>query len=265
MRLLLLLVLLSVCRVCHADRDIVYSARYYTPPGSHRTSHFHIYRINPDGTGRMQLTFGTADEEYPRWSENGDQITFYAYHQAVPVVRLCKMDADGGKKQVIKILPPETDYPASPSVPGYRLENSVPDDDSASKHTLVDTITGRHLILTVPEHDDPYDVLWPMPKGKLIYAANNHNSMVGVDFLFYELNPNNGAFHYLTEGQFLAGSPDGSKFCTAPGRDTTPYEKRREPYSLQYFDEIDAQYQSVWFAPLYVRSVSGGKMRQITP
>ena len=58
----------------HADRDIVYAARYYAPPGSHRTSHFHLYRVNSDGTGRTQLTYGTNDEDQPQWSPDGDWI-----------------------------------------------------------------------------------------------------------------------------------------------------------------------------------------------
>ena len=60
----------------HTDRDIVYAARYYAPPGSHRTSHFHLYRISPDGTGRTQLTFGNNDDYGPKWSPDGRWIAF---------------------------------------------------------------------------------------------------------------------------------------------------------------------------------------------
>ena len=67
----LVLLMLGLCGTAHADRDIVYSARYYAPPGSHRTSHFHIYRINPDGTGKTQLTFGMLDDYAPKWSADG--------------------------------------------------------------------------------------------------------------------------------------------------------------------------------------------------
>ncbi len=31
----------------HANRDIVFSARFYAPPGHHILTHFHFYRINP--------------------------------------------------------------------------------------------------------------------------------------------------------------------------------------------------------------------------
>jgi len=80
-----------------ADRDIVYSARYYNPPGSSKpTSHFHLYRINPDGTGRRQLTFGRQDDTYPKWSPNGRWILFQrGLHQ------LCVISSRGGRVHVI--------------------------------------------------------------------------------------------------------------------------------------------------------------------
>jgi dipeptidyl aminopeptidase/acylaminoacyl peptidase len=73
---LFLFALLWAIAPAHAERDIVYAARYYTPPGSHRTSHFHLYRINPDGTGRTQLTYGNEDDTDPHWSPDGRRIVF---------------------------------------------------------------------------------------------------------------------------------------------------------------------------------------------
>ncbi len=58
------------------DRDIVYSARYYYPPGYKRTSHFHLYRINPNGRGRIQITSGKYDDVHPIWPPNGRKIAF---------------------------------------------------------------------------------------------------------------------------------------------------------------------------------------------
>ena len=102
-----------------------------------------------------------------------------------------------------------------------------------------------------------------------MYAANNHNSTVGRDYLFYRLTPETGALHYLTEGQFLAWSPDGSRICTAPGRDTTPYEKRRYAFAVQKGasaeERTEDEYRLVWSAPLYVRASAGGSMWALTP
>ena len=247
----LLLVLLGLCGAAHADRDIVYSARYYTPPGSHRTSHFHIYRINPDGTGRMQLTFGSADEEMPTWTPDGEHITFLENTQTPKPLLLCEMDSNGGRRRVLKTVI-DNPWPVHSVANGYRLENIEVVDKGFEQHILVNLKTGQHQ--TLGTEDDTLPQLLPMPGHGLVYADDNLNSTVGTDYLFYQLNPNAGTMHYLTEGQFLVWASDGSHFCTAPGRGTDFYTHRP-----------DGTDRTVWTAPLYVRATSGGKMRQLTP
>ena len=51
-----------------AHGEIVYGARYYLRPGSRGLSHYHVYRIDPDGRNRVQLTFGNADDVLPAWT-----------------------------------------------------------------------------------------------------------------------------------------------------------------------------------------------------
>src|SRR4051812_14737900 len=36
----------------------------------------HIYKVNADGTGQVQLTFGDRGESSPRWSPDGGSIAF---------------------------------------------------------------------------------------------------------------------------------------------------------------------------------------------
>jgi len=269
----LVLILLSICAArANADRDIVYAARYYAPPGSHQNSHFHLYRINPDGTGKTQLTFGTtgeADESDPSWSLDGKQITFIAYPPNSDVMRLCRIDADGHNQRVLRTLGEYETLPA-PATPGYRLEN--PDFTvraDISQHTLVALKTGKRTLLTVPEHSFEDDLLLPMPGGGLVYAANNRDSTTHENYLFYRLNAATGELRYLTDGQFLAWSPDGSRFCVAPCRDTAPYEKRKVPLPVDTRESAKErsgdEFRMVWVAPLFIRAASGGKMQQITP
>jgi len=264
---------LSAGIAAQADRDIVYAARYYAPPGSHRTSHFHLYRINPDGTGRTQLTFGAGDEERPHWSADGLRVRFVEDTESPWLQTLCEVNANGGRRRVLKKL---TDR-ASPEdlhedlqTPRYRLENSEASRaDAPDQHILIDLQTGRRQTLTVPEHTDLNDLLMPMLGGALVYAANNHNSTVGTDYLFYRLTPETGMLHYLTEGQFLAWSPDGLRFCTAPGQDTIPYQKRHDPFAVSKDaspeERVAGEYRLVWSAPLYIRATVGGPMRALTP
>ncbi len=270
----LVLLMLAGVPAAHADRGIVYAARYYTPPGSHRTSHFHLYRINPDGTGKTQLTFGTSDEENPTWTVDGRHIIFVQYYryfdadQSPPM--LCEVDENGKKRHVLKVLTEAAAFPNPPAVFGYRLDNDETDNDrAATRHILINLKTNARQTLKVPVDGDGSDVLLPMPGTDLVYAVNNHNSTVGTDYLFYRLNTHMGSMRYLTEGQFLAWSPNGLQFCVAPGRDTTPYKKRSEPFPIRHGasaeERAEDEYRTVWFAPLYVRAAAGGPMKQITP
>ena len=259
--------LLNVAGLCHADRDIVYAARYYAPPGSHGAgSHFHIYRINPDGSGKTQLTFGMTDQSDPRWSPDGKQIIFIAYSANSDAATLCRIDADGRNQRVLRSLGAGETLPAPPT-PGYKLEpaNSAADTET---YTLIALKTGKRLPVTVSEHGVGPDALLPMPGGGLVYAANERNSTSHENYFFYRLDAATGKLRYLTEGQFLAWSPDGSRFCAAPCRDTTRYEKRKSPFAVAPGDPAeyrsDAAYRLVWAAPLYVRA-AGGPMKQITP
>ena len=53
-----------------------------------------IYVINPDGTGRQQLTFNTEEERGPNWSPDGTQI-LYMCRKNGPDFEICVMNADG--------------------------------------------------------------------------------------------------------------------------------------------------------------------------
>lgn len=83
-----------------ADRDIVYAARYYNPPGARGTSHSHLYRINPDGTARTRITSGNHDDDAPCWSPDGRWIAYRhdAYGRA-DSVRVC--DPQGHRARTI--------------------------------------------------------------------------------------------------------------------------------------------------------------------
>src|SRR2546427_6707895 len=101
-------VLLAAGALCagvpaRADRDLVFSGRYYTSPNVHATSHFHLYRINPDGSGLMQLTRGDASPpEAPQWLPGAKQILFFRDEGEGPLAREAGpepyvVEARGGK------------------------------------------------------------------------------------------------------------------------------------------------------------------------
>jgi WD40 repeat protein len=80
-----------------AQGEIIYSARYYYPPGDKRASSFHLYRINPDGTGRKQITTGALDDVRPVWSPDGGAVLFEReIRQDTTRASLCLVGANGG-------------------------------------------------------------------------------------------------------------------------------------------------------------------------
>ena len=362
MKYVLILLLLCLSSVTYADGDIVYSARYYYPPGSKGTSHFQIYRINPNGTGRRQITYGNSEEYDPHWSPDGKHILFvrefFPDEESDGHSSLCCMSADGGSIQVLVDISDSTSgvwqYPRwspdshtisiihttyqkdsafssvylidikskkSHRLPGISRFEWSPDGKSAviqnaKGYCLYDLKSASQIAVTGAdrfpiwignktlaalgiraEKDDDYqynlivfgrdgreqkriklefptdlydgsdpDTLIAMPdQGHIIDAYNNHNSTVGVDYLYFDVKLKVEQIHYFTEGQFLAWSPDGKRFCTAPGRDTVPYEKRRYPFKDAIPNDVEGKYRMVWSAPLFVRATSGGPMRQITP
>jgi hypothetical protein len=100
---LLAIVVICTAVSAHADRDIVYAARYFYPPGDRRISHYHVYRINPDGTGRTVLTDGKRDDYQPIWSPDGKQVMFLrAYYKGDAWMRsLCVLGAQGGRVKML--------------------------------------------------------------------------------------------------------------------------------------------------------------------
>jgi len=69
----------------------------------------HIFRINTDGTGQVQLTFGERGESSPRWSPDGKAIAFLARRDADPGNQIYLLQAEGGEARKL------TSHPAAVS------------------------------------------------------------------------------------------------------------------------------------------------------
>ena len=365
----LLLLILSLAPAAFADGDLVYSARYYLPPNARGTSHFHVYRINPDGTGRRQLTFGSADDFDARWEPDGRAVFFVRSHTTGPDA-FCRVKASGGKVTTLMTLGTDEEWSQFQWQPKGNLFAAVraapaPDDPKTTAFTawvidfrmgqvvrkvpnaermawspdglqlfvgtggqerVVTLKTGASAPLTPftgyagfneaqnplwlpdgtlvaltldgtgnspplalqtrapgeaprpsvrlllppppkiklgPDDDTPLTLedfysapvgLLPVPHSskQVLFVWNAHNSTVGVNHIYFYLDTKTGQTSYLAEGRFLNFAPDGTRFCLAPGRDTSPYEKRP-----------DGRERMVWTAPLKIGD-RHGKMRTIT-
>ncbi len=60
------------------------------------TNYKHIFVVNPDGTGMLELTPGDWDSSWPAFSPDGSKILFTSYENGTP--QLWTMNADGTNK-----------------------------------------------------------------------------------------------------------------------------------------------------------------------
>ena len=325
----------------HADRDIVYAARYYNAPGSRGTSHVHLYRINPDGTGRTRLTSGSGDDSQPQWSPDGNYLAFVRITDSPTLSNsvfcaLCMIPARGGKIRVLHRYDHRVDYrwthngkalfdgqhviPLSGSRRDPRIANQANDgvpspngryiysngDGTDDPGTLIDRPRGRkiptqihldsplwlddhQLVGAVDTHGDTPGICVIGSDGKILHRSRLHlvpptskpedtpggghfvlqaipgdtnhvgwwgdisNSTIRPDWVFYQADAQTGGVSRMGEGQFLAWSPDGSRYCTA-NRSLIPFSKRK-----------DGTTRVVWGASLMMVNPRNGTAKNITP
>jgi Tol biopolymer transport system component len=69
----------------------------------------HVHRINSDGTGQVQLTFGERGESSPRWSPDGTRVAFLARREADEHNQIYLLNVAGGEARRL------TQHPAPPT------------------------------------------------------------------------------------------------------------------------------------------------------
>lgn len=83
-------------------RGIVYQA-------TDNASHLQIYSVNPDGSGKKQLTNGKSNDGQPAWSRDGGTI-FWRSDQNGTAWAIYAMNADGSNpRKLIDNVPPHPD------------------------------------------------------------------------------------------------------------------------------------------------------------
>jgi WD40-like Beta Propeller Repeat len=55
-----------------------------------------IWVVEPDGTGRRQLTTGATQDSYPVWSQDGTRLAYWSQEHPDSTATLVVVDADGG-------------------------------------------------------------------------------------------------------------------------------------------------------------------------
>ena len=87
-----------------------FSPRYYSRPGSGDTSYFHLYRINADGSRRLQITHGNFDDESTEWSPDGRKILFSRAGRDTSASTLCIVNADGSDLKTLRVFDADSGY-----------------------------------------------------------------------------------------------------------------------------------------------------------
>ncbi|MEO7715764.1 MAG: hypothetical protein ABIY70_06165 [Capsulimonas sp.] len=147
-RILATIILASTALPALAERDIVFAARHYAPPGSRQTTHFHLYRINPDGSRLTPLTSGAHDDAAPRWSPDGRWIAFTRDSN-----NLCVIRASGGPVYVLSSVNAKL-RDSSDAYVDFNSARWLPDSrrmlmnvESAKTSQLLDVPSGRIRVL----------------------------------------------------------------------------------------------------------------------
>ena len=167
-RILTAVLLAALAVPAAAERNLVFAARYYTPPGGRETSRFHLYRINPDGSSLTPLTQGAHDDRDPRWSPDGRWVAFTRDRN-----QLCAIRAAGGPVCVLasstydddKFTGAYIDFDAAHWLPGSR-RLILPSGTTGTPTRLIDVPSGRAESLPMALIDSV-----PSPYGARVYTV----------------------------------------------------------------------------------------------
>ena len=160
--LLCLMMVVACLPFARAEGDIVYAAEYYRMSGQYyrwpysgkleekleSNGRSHLYRINPDGTGRKQLTYGDLDgNDYdPKWSPDGKSILFMRVEHLEHSQRyvLCLIGQNGGVVRRLLALSEEERGNFGFSPDGCRVIHCTPEFPADGSYVhVIDLQTGR--------------------------------------------------------------------------------------------------------------------------
>jgi WD40 repeat protein len=167
-----------------------------------------IFSINPDGTGELQLTNNSAQDQWPAWSPSGDKIAFASFRDGDYEIYV--MNPDGSGQVNITNTPGEDDTKPAWSPDGTQIAFVSLRDGSADVWKMNADGTGQ-VNLTSDEGSTDTDPAWS-PDGTTIAFASDRNG----NFDIYTMNAGGSAQTDISQDAFVSDtspswSPDGSQ------------------------------------------------------
>ncbi len=204
-----------------------------------------IWMVNWEGTRDVQLTSGANDDSSPRWSPDGNYLTFLSARPAGAKKQIWLLDRLGGEARQLTSVKDDIDgYAWSPDGSRIVLEMSASEDDALSpkapKPIVIDRFHFKHDVdgyltassrtrlylfdvktkklepLTTDKNFEDTAPVWSPDSTRIAYVSNHEKEpdQTGTDDIFaIEARPGSTpaklATTYAPNGQHLAWSPDG--------------------------------------------------------
>jgi Tol biopolymer transport system component len=140
---------------------------------------YHIFSMNPDGSGSLQLTTGSADDVDPAWSPNGAKLAFTSNRAGN--WNIYTMAADGtGLRQINTSV--SADRQAAWSPDGSKLAFTSNRAGNWNVYTVNADATGLHQLTTSPTNEA--QPAWSPDGSKIAFTSDrsgtNHVFVIGT-------------------------------------------------------------------------------------
>jgi TolB protein len=136
---------------------------------------FHLYAINPDGSGLVQLTTGAANETYPAWSPDGSKIVFISDRTGVGQVWV--MDANGANQTQLTFDDVWKDQVPDWSPDGSKIAYAAGDPGDIR----VMNADGSHDHLVVGGPTDDFGTAWSPDGGQIAFLRFDNRTVYVVN------------------------------------------------------------------------------------